>query len=93
MDFYTIRDIERNNGENGNAHWIMIKSNVYDISSYIERHLHPGGNEVLEKYAGKDVTESFSALHSDDAWKELEQFRIGSLKQSLYERLLRYLGF
>ena len=39
----------------------------------MKRDLHPGGNEVLQKYAGKDATESFSALHSDDAWSELEQ--------------------
>lgn len=39
----------------------------------MKRDLHPGGNEVLQKYAGKDATESFSVLHSDDAWSELEQ--------------------
>ena len=93
MDFYTMQEIKQNNGINDKKSWILIKNNVYDIGSYMERNLHPGGNEVLEKYSGKDATESFSALHSDDAWKELEQFRIGSLKQSLYERLLRYLGY
>lgn len=93
MDFYTMNDVERNNGENGNEHWIVIKNNVYDVSSYMKRDLHPGGNEVLQKYAGQDATESFSALHSDDAWSELEQFRIGSIKHSFVQRIFSYLGY
>jgi cytochrome b involved in lipid metabolism len=72
MDFFTMKDVEKNNGEN-NTIWIVIKNNVYNVSSYMKRDLHPGGNEVLQKYAGKDATESFSVLHSDDAWSELEQ--------------------
>tara|TARA_Y100000389_G_scaffold11145_1_gene10344 strand:+ start:846 stop:1124 length:279 start_codon:yes stop_codon:yes gene_type:complete len=92
MDFFTMKDVEKKNGENDTI-WIVIENNVYDVSSYMKRDLHPGGNEVLQKYAGQDATESFSALHSDDAWRELEQFRIGSIKHNFIQRIFSYLGY
>lgn len=81
MNYYTMKEVETHNIFNDTV-WIVISDNVYDITSYIERDLHPGGNDVFQKYAGSDATKRFSELHSTNAWSELEQFKIGYLKQS-----------
>jgi L-lactate dehydrogenase (cytochrome) len=82
MDVYTIQEVETHNKE-GTSIWIVIDNTVYDVSSYIERDLHPGGNEVLYKYAGTDATKRFAEIHSKSAWNELEQFKIGRLNENL----------
>ena len=76
MDYYTLEQVKRN------EYWIVIQDNVYDISSYIARNLHPGGNEVLLKYLGNDATQAFKNIHSTKAWNDLEEFRIGKVYNS-----------
>lgn len=73
MDYYTLEEVKQN------EYWIAIQNNVYDISSYIQRNIHPGGNDVLCNYLGTDATEIFKNTHSLNAWNDLEQFRIGKL--------------
>lgn len=81
MSYYTIKEVELHNITSDTV-WIVISDHVYDITSYIERELHPGGNEVFDKYAGTDATQRFAELHSKDAWSELEQYKIGYLKNT-----------
>jgi len=47
-------------GDAKNA-WIVIDGDVYDVSKFAM--LHPGGEEVLLKYAGQDCTDVFYGLH------------------------------
>jgi hypothetical protein len=40
---------------------VLIGNRVLDVASF--RHMHPGGNNVLTQYAGKDATDAFYGLH------------------------------
>lgn len=92
MDNYTVSEVSKNDGSN-NVYWIIINNYVYDITSYLLLDNHPGGNEVLMKYAGKDATKSFNEIHSGSAFNELEQFKIGRLNNtSLIQIILKFLG-
>ena len=52
---------------------------VYDISHWIRR--HPGGSIPLLQYAGRDMTDAFSAYHGPDgkAAKTLASYYVGEL--------------
>jgi cytochrome b5 len=34
--------------------WVLIQGKVFDVSTYLAE--HPGGDEILKLYAGKDAT-------------------------------------
>lgn len=58
--------------------WIIIDNKVYDITKYIS--LHPGGDYILKKNAGKDATIGFNkARHSRRASELLAKYYIGDL--------------
>lgn len=45
--------------------WVAIKGEVYDLTDFVPN--HPGGPDVILKYAGKDVTAIFEPIHPKDA--------------------------
>ncbi|MBW0562908.1 hypothetical protein O181_102623 [Austropuccinia psidii MF-1] len=61
--------------------WVSFQSKVYDISSFLAD--HPGGQDILLEYAGKDLGQSMQDsnhhLHSQSAYEILEEFQIGIL--------------
>ncbi|EOA83079.1 uncharacterized protein SETTUDRAFT_94846 [Exserohilum turcica Et28A] len=66
-----------NHGKGKNI-WICIQGNVYDISKFIEE--HPGGEEILRSFAGKDATEAFQdAAHSEEVKPIMERLLIGTV--------------
>lgn len=34
--FYTLEEIKKNNGKDGNRIWIVYKDSVYDVTDYVE---------------------------------------------------------
>ncbi|KAJ1731669.1 hypothetical protein LPJ61_002418 [Coemansia biformis] len=59
--------------------WIVISNRVYDVTKFLEE--HPGGEEVILEYAGRDATEAFEDIgHSEDARDMLKDFFIGVLE-------------
>ncbi|KAL5722125.1 hypothetical protein ACHQM5_005683 [Ranunculus cassubicifolius] len=58
--------------------WISIQGKIYDVTEW--RKDHPGGESPLLNLAGQDVTDAFVAFHPGSAWKYLEKFHIGYLK-------------
>ena len=68
--------------------WVIFDKKVYNITEFIED--HPGGEDVVLEYAGKDVTaimkDSLSHVHSRSAYSMLIDFHIGSLAQSEIEK-------
>jgi L-lactate dehydrogenase (cytochrome) len=48
--------------------WVVIDNQVWDITSFAPN--HPGGPGIIYKYAGRDATEAYSAIHAPSIIKE-----------------------
>ncbi|KAG2185997.1 hypothetical protein INT43_002435 [Umbelopsis isabellina] len=58
--------------------WIIIDSEVYDMSTFAD--LHPGGAFVIMELAGKDATDEFYGLHRQEVLvKYAPKLKIGSI--------------
>uniref|UniRef100_A0A182PNC3 Cytochrome b5 heme-binding domain-containing protein n=1 Tax=Anopheles epiroticus TaxID=199890 RepID=A0A182PNC3_9DIPT len=58
--------------------WMVIHDKVYDVTKFLAE--HPGGEEVLIEYAGKEATAEFDDVgHSSDAKEQMKQFLVGEL--------------
>ncbi|KAI0600423.1 FMN-dependent dehydrogenase-domain-containing protein [Biscogniauxia sp. FL1348] len=42
--------------------WLVVDGAVYDLSSFVPE--HPGGADVLLRYAGRDATAAYAEVHS-----------------------------
>ncbi|XP_075977078.1 cytochrome b5-like [Anticarsia gemmatalis] len=72
----TSSEVKKHN--NRKSLWIVIKNDVYDVTSYLSE--HPGGEDPLLDAAGQDATRAFEDVgHSDDARSILKKYKIGSL--------------
>ncbi|XP_058124257.1 cytochrome b5 [Anopheles ziemanni] len=77
---YTLAEVAMHNGKGGTPTWIVIRDNVYDVTSYMED--HPGGSELITEWAGKDGTKDFDDFgHSSDAMRILRTLQVGVLVQ------------
>ncbi|KAG5306510.1 CYB5 protein, partial [Acromyrmex insinuator] len=66
--------------------WLVIYDYVYDCTEFLNN--HPGGQDILLEYAGRDATLAFiSTGHSAVANATLERYKIGELPPK--ERLFR----
>lgn len=66
--------------------WLVIYDYVYDCTEFLKS--HPGGQDVLVEYAGRDATLAFIGTgHSAVARATLERYKIGELP--LKERIFR----
>ncbi|XP_013112079.1 cytochrome b5 [Stomoxys calcitrans] len=73
---YTLCEIKENNGRNGKPVWIIVKGIVYDVTKFIKE--HPGGEDLILEYAGKDATKAFNDVgHSIDAIHDMKLYKIG----------------
>ncbi|KAK0185061.1 FMN-dependent dehydrogenase-domain-containing protein [Armillaria mellea] len=45
--------------------WVIIKDRVYDVTDFLSE--HPGGAQIILKYAGKDATLAYEPIHPPDA--------------------------
>ena len=59
-------------------HWIIIDSNVYDVSCWLQS--HPGGKLILLHSIGRDVSEAFNAYHPHWVRQQLAAFKVGQLQ-------------
>ncbi|XP_034655895.1 cytochrome b5 [Drosophila subobscura] len=76
---YELSEVAEQTGKKGKPCWIIIKGNVYDVTKFLSE--HPGGEDLLLEYGGKDASKAFrQAGHSSDAEKELKNFKIGELR-------------
>lgn len=53
---------KHNSVENGI--WVVINGKVYDLTEFLER--HPGGADIIRKYAGKNALAIFNKFHAPD---------------------------
>ncbi|KAL8657814.1 MAG: hypothetical protein Q9226_001543 [Calogaya cf. arnoldii] len=49
--------------------WVIIHGKAYDVTEFKEE--HPGGKQIILKWAGKDATETYDPIHPPDT---LEKF-------------------
>ena len=49
---------------NDNDCWVVIHGRAYDVTEFKEE--HPGGKNIILKYAGKDATETYDPIHPPD---------------------------
>lgn len=63
--------------------WVTYKGKVYDVTEFIQD--HPGGDDLILDYAGKDVTAIMADVlehdHSDAAYEILDEYCIGVLSE------------
>ncbi|KAF9786874.1 FMN-dependent dehydrogenase-domain-containing protein [Thelephora terrestris] len=45
--------------------WVIIDNKVYDVTEFLS--LHPGGEQIILKYAGRDATAAYKPIHPEDA--------------------------
>ncbi|GAA5992838.1 hypothetical protein JCM10908_001364 [Rhodotorula pacifica] len=74
---YTLEQVQQHKKE-GDL-WLVVNSNVYDLSKFGD--LHPGGLGVLlaKEIAGQDASEAFFSLHRSDVLTKYDRLRIGRL--------------
>jgi 4-hydroxysphinganine ceramide fatty acyl 2-hydroxylase len=60
---------------------VTLNGNVYNVTSFLDD--HPGGDDLVLDYAGKDIAtilaDASSHKHSKAAYEMLEDFKIGEL--------------
>jgi len=75
---FTLYEISKHNSEH--SCYLVINNNVYDVSSYINR--HPGGAKTIISHCGKEATGIFAKTHSNKAWDLLKKYKIGTISKN-----------
>jgi sulfite reductase alpha subunit-like flavoprotein len=75
-----VSEVAEHNDERA-GYWVIIDRVVYDLTRFID--LHPGGQRIVQAYAGMDATHGYARAHHErpevDAMREM--YRIGLLRQ------------
>jgi predicted heme/steroid binding protein len=76
---YTASDVLQHNSES--SCWVTHRGKVLDVTNFLMD--HPGGEEFILKYAGRDVENAMKDehehVHSESAYDMLDEFLIGRL--------------
>jgi len=65
--------------------WFVINGKVYDVTNYLSGDFHPGGDEIIIPFCGKDATSAFASKgdlgedHSESGYEDLEVYIIGNI--------------
>lgn len=70
--YYTLEEVAAHN--KSDDAWMVLEGIVYDITDYLSA--HPGGSSILLKFAGKDATRQFNAVHPWVSHRALLQHRV-----------------
>ncbi|CAG7837115.1 unnamed protein product [Allacma fusca] len=82
LPLFTLDDVSYH--DTPNDCWMIIYDRIYDVSSFLTE--HPGGDEIMLEYAGRDATLAFRSVgHSNMAESLLKPYLMGILVES--ERL------
>ncbi|KAI7960573.1 hypothetical protein MJO29_005641 [Puccinia striiformis f. sp. tritici] len=67
--------------------WIVVHGNAYDITTFLEE--HPGGQDIILKYAGGDATEAYDPIHPAGLIKEYldKNLHLGKVDESELKQL------
>ncbi|CDJ62704.1 fatty acid hydroxylase, putative [Eimeria necatrix] len=78
------QQLEASAAANASSKLVVYKGLVLDVQGF----MHPGGNDLLQPFFGKDLTEAFEEVgHSSRALQQLRGLAVGILEQQreLYE--------
>ena len=65
----------------GGTCMIVIDEQVYDVTHFLKD--HPGGDDVMLEYLGRDATIGFEDIgHSQSAKEDLKKFLVGTISNS-----------
>ncbi len=57
---------------------IILENGVYDVTEF--RRVHPGGEDIVWSFAGRDATSAFESIsHSTRAHNMLPRYQVGIL--------------
>ncbi|KAI5783588.1 sphingolipid fatty acid hydroxylase [Geopyxis carbonaria] len=77
----TISAAELEKHQSAKSCYVTIGGKVYDVTSFLSD--HPGGEDLILDYAGKDITailaDEISHEHSEAAYEILEEYQVGLL--------------
>lgn len=77
---FSLKEVEKHNTEKDC--WIIFNNEVYDLTKFISR--HPGGKEIILKFAGKDGTKAFDTKsgrgHAEMAKEFRNKLKIGKIE-------------
>ena len=86
MRLYSADDVAKHSS--ATDCWLIYHGKVYNLTDFVED--HPGGDDLILRYAGKDMGEVMSDpmehSHSDSAYEVLDEYLIGRLPTSDAER-------
>ncbi|KAF8642316.1 hypothetical protein AX16_009586 [Volvariella volvacea WC 439] len=60
---WTLEQVALHNSQS--SCWVIIQDQVYDVTEFLSD--HPGGADVILKYAGRDATKVYEPIHPQDA--------------------------
>ncbi|SGZ24280.1 BQ5605_C023g09716 [Microbotryum silenes-dioicae] len=78
---YLLEDVRKH--RSSKDCWVVHDNKVYDVSLSVTAFLedHPGGDDLILNYAGKDITsimaDPVEHEHSDSAYELLQQYQLG----------------
>merc|ERR1712178_662537 len=76
---YTLNQISLHNKPDDT--WIIIDNKVLDVTKFLKE--HPGGEQTILDWAGKDGTVGFDEVgHSQDAWDMIDDYVVGMVDES-----------
>lgn len=77
---FTVEEVAKQN--TGESLWVIFNDRVYDITEFAQD--HPGGDDILLEYAGKDITEVMTDKdyheHSESSFEMMEGYFLGDLQ-------------
>lgn len=77
---YSAEEVAKHN--TSKSLWVIFNDKVYDVTEFSQD--HPGGDDVMLEYGGKDITAVMSDRdsheHSESAFEILEEYLIGELE-------------
>jgi cytochrome b involved in lipid metabolism len=74
---FTRAEVERESST-GARLLIILEDGVYDVTEF--RKVHPGGEDILWSFAGRDASSAFESIsHSTRAHNMLDKFKVGYL--------------
>lgn len=93
LPFVSAQEVKKHKDAAAGGLWIVIDDLVYDCTRFITE--HPGGEEVIQSFAGQDCTWQFWRFHGKERLEEYApDLRIGRTSgvKNRFEVRPRYVG-